>query len=228
MRRLVFCLLSVCVWRAAASAHVLDQYLQIAQIALRPDGAQIELRLTPGVGVAQNIIALMDTNGDGLLTDAEKRAYAERVRQDLILKINSQPRPLRLTATDFPSLQAMREGVGAIRLTFLSETDLTQNGSQQLEFQNHHLPQTSVYLANALVPSSDTITVQQQRRDATQCELRIDFRVAAAASPIKRWMMSLWVLLSLAILLAGKPIARFVFHLMAQKSLPEERAEVSQ
>jgi hypothetical protein len=44
---------------------VLDQYLQVAQIALAPDGVRVELRLIPGVQAADRICTLIDAGGMG-------------------------------------------------------------------------------------------------------------------------------------------------------------------
>ena len=80
MRRLVLCLLCVCAVHLPVAAHVLDQYLQVAQIALAPDGVRIELRLIPGAQVAARVFVLIDTDGDGQLSTVEQPAYAQRVR----------------------------------------------------------------------------------------------------------------------------------------------------
>ena len=96
MKRLLRCLLCACALHLTGSAHVLDQYLQVAQIALAPDGVRIELRLTPGVQVAERICTLIDADRDGQITTAEEQAYARRVLQDLELAINGVNAPLTL------------------------------------------------------------------------------------------------------------------------------------
>ena len=65
MRRLWLILLFTCVLRFTASAHVLDQYLQVAQIEIAPDGVRVNLRLTPGAQVADRIIGMIDVDRDG-------------------------------------------------------------------------------------------------------------------------------------------------------------------
>ena len=159
MRRLVLCLLCVCAVHPPVAAHVLDQYLQVAQIALAPDGVRIELRLIPGAQVAARVFVLIDTDGDGQLSTVEQPAYAQHVRQDLTLTITQtsgqQPALLALADAQFPLRKAMDEGLGAIRLTFTATVALNGTSQQQLNFRNDHLPEFSVYLVNALVPESN-------------------------------------------------------------------------
>ena len=62
----VFCWLA-----ASASAHRLDEYLQATTIALERDRLVLQLRLTPGVAVAARVLASLDTNGDGTVSEGE-------------------------------------------------------------------------------------------------------------------------------------------------------------
>ena len=177
MRRLLFCLLGACAWHLPVSAHVLDQYLQVTQIALGPDGARVELRLIPGVQVADRVFALIDVDGDGQISPGEEQAYVRRVLQDITLEIDGRRAPLVLTGVQFPSRQAMNEGVGAIRLDLASEAALSKAGEHQISIRNEHLPELGVYMANALVPTTETIKITGQERDALQHRLRVNFRV---------------------------------------------------
>ena len=80
MKRRLACCLCVLIFQATAAAHVLDEYLQVAQIALAPDGVRVELRLIPGVKVADRIFALIDVDDvDGKISPVEEQAYARRV-----------------------------------------------------------------------------------------------------------------------------------------------------
>lgn len=187
MKRLLFCLLCACALHLTVSAHVLDQYLQVTQIALAPDGVRVELRLIPGVQVAERVLALIDADGDGQLSAMEEQAYAQRVLQDLALTINQQAAPLTIAETYFPERTAMSAGLGAIRLTFNAKVALNAASDQQLNFQNHHMPTISVYLVNALVPATDAIKIYGQARDALQHGLRLNFQTVAAQAGW-RWL----------------------------------------
>lgn len=175
MRRLLTCLLCAFAFQATAAAHVLDEYVQAAQISLARGGARVELRLTPGVEVTNRVFALIDSDGDGQVSPSEEQAYARRVLQDITLEVDGRRTPLALKGAEFPSRREMNEGVGAIRLDLAAEADLGAAGEHRLSFRNDHLPEFSVYLANALVPATDAIKINGQQRDVLQHELQVDF-----------------------------------------------------
>ncbi|HKC84498.1 MAG TPA: hypothetical protein VKG02_00910 [Blastocatellia bacterium] len=200
MRRLFFCLLCACAMRMTAPAHVLDQYLQIAQIALAPGGARVELRLIPGVQVADRVFALIDVDGDGQISSAEEQAYARRVLQDVALEVDGRRAPLALTGIEFPSRREMNEGVGAIRLDLAAEAALGAAGEHQLSFRNDHLPELGVYLVNALVPTTSEIKISGQARDPLQREMRLSFHGAPEDTRgLWPWTGALMLCLSLAL-----------------------------
>lgn len=202
MKRLLLCLLSACVLHLSVRAHVLDQYLQVVQVALAPDGVRIELRLIPGVQVADRVIALIDVDGDGQISSAEEQSYVRRVLQDVALEVDGRRAPLTLTGIQFPSRSEMKEGNGAIRLNLTVEAALGRVGEHQLSFRNYHLPELGVYLANALVPTTEAIKITGQQRDSLQRGLQVDFRVLSAdARTSPRWIGVLLLGVCLALLL---------------------------
>jgi nickel/cobalt transporter (NicO) family protein len=180
MRRLLFCLLCACSVHITAPAHALDQYLQIAQIALAPGGARVELRLIPGAQVADRVFALIDVDGDGNISSAEEQNYARSVLRDVALEVDGRRTPLALTGVRFPSRGEMNEGVGAIRLDLAADAALGAAGEHQLSFRNDHLPELGAYLVNALVPTTSEIKISGQARDPLQHEMRLSFHVTTA------------------------------------------------
>src|SRR5882724_7599511 len=121
MKRLLFFLLCACALTVTASAHVLDDYVQVAQIALSPGGARVELRMTAGVEVADRVWAMIDTDGDGKISPTEENAYAQRVLQDISFEGDGRRALLVLTKVQFPSRTEMKEGVGMIHLDFAAQ-----------------------------------------------------------------------------------------------------------
>src|SRR5215213_314102 len=149
MMRLLACLLCAFAFQATAAAHVLDEYVQATQLSLTPGGARVELRLTPGVEVADRVFALIDVDGDGQISSSEGQAYARRVLRDIALEVDGRRVPLTQAGINFPSRRELKEGRGAIRLAFAAEGALGAAGEHQLSFRNDHLPELSAYLVNA-------------------------------------------------------------------------------
>ena len=177
MKRIVVGLLFGFAFQATAVAHLLDEYVQAAKITLIPTGVGIELRLSPGVELADRIFATIDGDRNGQISTTEEQAYAQRVVQDLTLEVNDRAVPLILTSVQFPSRHEMNEGIGAIRLSLIAEVSLSAVGEHQVSFRNEHLSELSTYLANATIPTTDTIEVTAQQRDPQQQQLQVNFSV---------------------------------------------------
>jgi hypothetical protein len=180
---------------AESSAHRRDEYLQAARIGIDPGAVQLELNLTPGIELADAIVADIDRNHDGTLSQVEQRAYANVVLGALTIEVNGTPVPAQLAATSFPGVDALKRGEGAIRIQLAATLPRLSPGAHQLLFRNRHRPDRSVYLANALAPVSPDVTVLTQRRDAEQTELTIDYLLRTA--PVR--LAPAWLLGSLAV-----------------------------
>jgi hypothetical protein len=180
---------------ADVSAHRRDEYLQAARLEIAPAGVQLELDLTPGIAMAEAIIADIDRDGDGTLSQDEQRSYGTLVVNALTLQVDGTAVGVELAATSFPDLDAIRRGEGTIRLQSTAALPrLLSTGSHQLLFRNRHHPDRSVYLANALVPTSTEVAVTAQRRDGDQTELTIDYVLRAAPTATA----ATWLLVSIA------------------------------
>jgi hypothetical protein len=171
----VLALTLVIVAGAEVSAHRTDEYLQAARLAIDPGRVHIELDLTPGIALAEAIIADIDRNRDGSLSVDEQRAYGSLVLNALKLEADGTPVRPRLVATTFPGAEAMRHGEGTIRLRFTAALPRVSAGPHRLMFRNSHHPERSVYLANALVPDNDHVLIAAQRRDRDQSELTVEY-----------------------------------------------------
>lgn len=191
MTRLLVAFVALLAGAGAAEAHVLDQYLQIAQVELQPEGARIALRLVPGAQLADAIVAAIDADGDGALSAAERQAHAQRVSHDLALELDGESVPLVLTAYDDPPPSQLKQGIGAIRLELETKAALAV-GDHRLSFHNNHHPDRGAYLANALVPASPQIEITRQVRDVQQRTLEIHFHVRSEARPVRLlWLSAL-------------------------------------
>jgi hypothetical protein len=192
---------------AGAAAHRLDEYLQATLIGVSPRGTDVEIQLTPGVAVLPVLLAVIDQDRDGQISPAEEQAYASRVARDVELLVDGAPAPLSLIESEFPSIEAMREGLGTIRMKLRAARI-----GHSLRFENRHLPQISAYLVNCLASPSDGLVVGPQQRDPQQRSIQFEYAFGAGAAPAPRavWPVALGMLLMarLAILLYRAPAAR--------------------
>jgi hypothetical protein len=97
-----------------ATAHRLDEYLQATLIGVTRDGIDVEIHLTPGVAMLPVLMAVIDQDSDGRISSEEERAYVGRVAREVELRVDGVRAPLSLIDSNFPTLEAMREGLGTI------------------------------------------------------------------------------------------------------------------
>jgi hypothetical protein len=174
---------------ATASAHRRDEYLQAARIAIDPGRVQIALDLTPGIALAQAVLAEIDRDGNGLFAAAEEHDYSARVLSELQLEVDGQPLPLELIDHRFPTVQAIFKGEGTIQLQLAATVPSLPAGGHRVSYRNAHHPDIGVYLANALVPASARVAVLAQRRDAAQRELVVEYVLRGDAETRRRWWL---------------------------------------
>ena len=150
-----------------AAAHRLDEYLQATLIGVTRDGVDVEIHLTPGVAMLPVLMAVIDQDRDGRISSGEERAYVGRVTREVKLRVDGVPAPLSLIESSFPPPEAMREGLGTIRMKLHAA-----RSGRELRFENRHLPQVSAYLVNCLAAPSDGLVVGRQERDEAQRSIR--------------------------------------------------------
>src|SRR5258708_35815199 len=122
------------------------------------------------------LMALIDQDRDGRISSGEERAYAGRVAREVELRVDGVPAPLSLIESNFPTLEAMREGLGTIGIKLR-----TARSGRQLRFENRHLPQVSAYLVNCLAVASDGLVVGGHERGEAQGLLECWCSVGASA-----------------------------------------------
>ena len=181
---------------SSAGAHRLDEYLQAARVAVGVDRVSIDVDLTPGVSIAPQVTAWIDTNADGDLSSAEAAAYARQVLESLALSVDA--RSVALTLIDFrmPEVRDMAHGVGTLRLRVAADLPPGATGRHHLTFVNTHRRESSVYLANALVPDDGRVEIVAQHHDRDQHGLTIDYEL----SPRAGWTRISWLLSALTAL----------------------------
>jgi hypothetical protein len=188
-----------------ALAHRLDEYLQATTISVEKHRVRAQIRLTPGVAVFPVVLANIDTDADGVISEAERRAYAERVLRDVSLAVDGERLPFRLVSSKAARVQDMREGRGDIELEV--EAGVPCRGrDRRLVFENHHQSRIAAYLVNCLVPSDPDIRVTTQSRNYEQSFYRLDYvetdRRAGPLSPAPWSAAAGWLGTAAVVLLA--------------------------
>jgi HupE / UreJ protein len=167
------------------SAHRLDEYLQATLFSVEKDHVQGSLRLIPGVAVSSLILANIDTNRDGVISETETRTYAESVLHDLSLTVDGTHPTLHLLSVAFPKKDEMREGLGEIHIDF--SADVPEGGpDRKLIFENRHQTRIAVYLVNCLVPDDPDIRILRQNRNEQQSFYELDYQQIGKVSAPSR------------------------------------------
>jgi len=156
-------------------AHRLDEYLQATLVLIEPGVIRLQINLTPGVAVAEQVLALIDRDRDGVISTNEAAAYAEQVRHDLALRLDERPLELKFTTSELPPPGELRTGLGIIQLEYVAAPYQFAPGAHELAFENRHQTNLSVYLFNASLAKSSAIQITRQTRNDNQSVGRIEF-----------------------------------------------------
>jgi hypothetical protein len=163
------------------SAHRLDEYLQATIISVEKDRVQAAMRLVPGVAVSSIVLASIDRNADGVISETERRTYAENVLRDVSLTVDGNRLRLQLVSVEFPKTEDMKEGLGEIHVDF--SADLPHSGPRRrLILENHHQSRIAAYLVNCLVPRNRNIRIVAQNRNELQSFYQLDYVQADSPS----------------------------------------------
>lgn len=163
-----------------ARAHRLDEYLQATLVSIEPGEVRLQINLTPGVEVADKVLAGIDRDHDGVLSTNEAAAYCELLKRELSVYLDGREMTLKLTGSTFPGLPELRTGWGFMQVEFSAPVGLLAAGPHKLEFKNRHLPRLSVYLFNAAQPKSGLVEITRQKRNKTQSKGEIEFSIRSA------------------------------------------------
>ena len=175
--------LGVCLATATpARAHRLDEYLQATRLSIDVECVSLEIDLTPGVAVAPEVFAWIDTNRDSQISAAEAEAYARQMLHSVALSVDDRTLPITLVEVDVPQFREMSLGVGSIRVRATASMPATDSGHHRISYLNTHRSESSVYLVNALVPADPRIQLGGQQRDYAQHGLRVEYTVVGDAS----------------------------------------------
>ncbi len=166
---------------ASAAAHPLDEFFQAVYIRMAPNRISLQVELYTGVLIAPRILALIDTDGDDVISAAESWAYLERYRRDLTFKIDDQPAPLTISKAEFPAALEVRAGVGVIRFEFYTDLPANHRGQHHFFYQNNHLSDISIYVVNVLGDAAHWVSLDKKEADIFQRQLRLEYTIKPEA-----------------------------------------------
>ena len=160
-----------------AFAHRLDEYLQATRVSVAANRIDVSIDLTPGVAVADQVLAVIDRDHDGRISEDERAAYARSVLKDMRVGLDEKVLALSVVESSFPALLEIKGGLGVIRIRATASVGPLATGRHALTLTNAHLPAISVYLVNALVPKDRGIAITKQTRDELQKNYRLEFSI---------------------------------------------------
>jgi hypothetical protein len=168
-------------WLALAlnvGAHRLDEYLQATLVTIEPDALRLHINLTPGVAVAEQVLALIDADRDGLVSTNEVAAYGDRLKRQLIVTLDDRDVGLKLAGSNFPPVTELRAGSGIIQVEFVAKIGPLSAGPHRMKLENRHMPTIGVYLFNAARSRLRSVEIKGQTRNKTQSIGEIEFTYA--------------------------------------------------
>jgi hypothetical protein len=190
------CALLMMTLPVSIGAHRLDEYLQASLISLSRDRVELQLDLTPGVAVLPIVLAEIDRDGDGAISEAERAAYSAQVLRDLSITADGEPVRLSLLRCRFPEVREIKEGLGVIRLELAGNLPARWFGARrELTFTNRHQERIAAYLVNSLVPPDSAIHITGQSRDVRQSFYRVSYVQNVGRIPLPAWLCGALALL---------------------------------
>jgi len=133
-----------------------------------------QMRMIPGADVANRILPAIDTNQDGTISEAEQRAYANRVLHDVSLAVDAHRLTMHVVGASFPDIELIKNGVGEILIDLEAEMPAGDGPNRKLTFENHHARRFAAYMTNCAVPSDPHIRVISQKRNESQSFYQLD------------------------------------------------------
>ena len=166
-----------------ATAHALDEYLQATMVDVGPESVHLQIYLTPGVAVADKVLAEIDTNHDGVISDGEAATYTDHVRRELVPMLDGKVLVLELKDAQIPPMEELHTGLSYLKFEFTATYSTLTSGEHWFRLRNEHRPAPSAYLFNAALPNSEAIKISGQARNTDQSEGWIYFQYLPASQP---------------------------------------------
>lgn len=154
-------------------AHRMDGLLQSSLVEILPSQLGVEVTLVPGIAIAPKVAALLDANGDGMVSEIESAVWGEAFMECQRVIVDGRSLPLNLQSIRFSSIAEMTNGHSEIVVHFTADISTTAQNPHTITCMNGYEPMPSTYQSNGLVPKAPGVHVDQQRRDELQKELTL-------------------------------------------------------
>lgn len=167
----------------SAHAHRTSGLLQASLVDVQATRIEIEVTLLPGMDLASKVFALLDTDGDGRISESERSAWAREFLSRQSVTLDGRTLPITLQSVRTVPLLEMNQGHGEIVVQFEADPGPNVRGAHVLLCANRYEPVPCTYQSNGLVPKDQEVRINGHRRDELQRELTLD--VAFGTNPAK-------------------------------------------
>lgn len=166
-----------------AHAQQRDQVLQSMTVELAPGRLAIQVQVTPGAAMADDLLGLIDLDGDAMISPLEQRYFTSYLRDSWRFKLDGEMLPMRPVSARFPDAGQMRAGNGTIFLAFeapIPGDDLPH----RLLLEQHNAPQIKgrIYRVDTLASHDLRVQLLDQQRNQDQSQYMLDFRIMRAGA----------------------------------------------
>lgn len=169
-------------------------------VVIEPDRVRLQINLTPGVAVADQVLALIDNDRNGVISTNEAAAYCGSLKRDLTVRLDQRDLRLKVTASYFPGCDELRTGWGFVQVEFSAAAGRLTSGAHTLSIENRHMPSNSAYLVNAAQPATGAIQITKQIRNENQSAGEIQFTCQAGPNSFRApGMVSIFLMLIVAV-----------------------------
>ena len=161
----------------AVVAHPLDEFYQVTYITMAPNRITLQIELYPGVLIAPQILAMIDTNQDDRISEVESQAYVDLFLKDITFEVDDQSTLLVATNLEFPTPLDLKAGVGLIRFNLYTNLPADHRGNHHFFYKNNHQPDVGIYLVNTLGDAAHWVKIAKQERDIFQASVRVEYSI---------------------------------------------------
>lgn len=119
---------------SVAAPHPHSYVEQQVLLSLGRGGARIEIVIVPSSTQGAAVIALLDRDGNGAVSEGEAGEFGTAVLATAVLTLNGDPIGMSLGSVKVSDETLVASGSGAITIAAVAEYDLSYNGNTQVFF----------------------------------------------------------------------------------------------